>query len=598
MRGAILCLTLWGSLLGGVVSPAGAEVTGDQVRVAIERSSAYLKRQQRPDGSWPDWPNNPGGVTALAALALLNAGVEPEDDSIQRALKHLRKLAGQESDKTKKTYVVALATMVFCKASPEKDRVPIEQNVAWLEKTQIVDGKRRGSWSYPSGSGDPSNAQFALLALHEAERIGVNVSARTWRLARAYWVDHQNADGSWGYEPGGVGTGSMTCAGIASLVITSNMVRQSNARVDGDRIRCCVQDESGEDGIRRAFQWLGSSQVFAVGHNPGRTRGWWTLYYLYALERAGRLTARRFIGEHDWYREGAERLLTMKGGETSDHWIGLGPCEGKSEQIATAFALLFLSKGRRPILLSKLKHGTDDDWNQHRSDVANLTQYVESRWKRDMTWQVVDLEKATVEDLLESPVLYLCGRTNPLPRAVAAREELARKVRDYLDGGGFLFAEAYSSGTDFDRELRDFLDRRVFPEPEYRLAPLPPQHPVWRTEEAVEAKYVRPLWGIEFGCRTSVIYSPPDASGAGRPSLSCLWELSRSGRDAEFSPEVQARIDAGKSIGINVLAYATNRELKFKDPAKPKAAGGGADDPFPRGRLYVANLRHMGGCNA
>ena len=47
------------------------------------------------------------------------------------------------------------------------------------------------------GNGDKSNSQFALLALHEAERAGVEVDYRTWALARAYWEDCQNADGSW-----------------------------------------------------------------------------------------------------------------------------------------------------------------------------------------------------------------------------------------------------------------------------------------------------------------------------------------------------------------------------------------------------------------
>jgi hypothetical protein len=280
MRGATLGLMLSGFVAGAIAPPVRAEVTAEQLRVAIDRSTAYLMRQQRPDGSWPDWANYSGGVTALATLALLNAGVEPDDDSIQRALQNLRKLAGQESDKSKKTYVVALATMVFCRASPEADGPLIEQNVTWLENNQVVDGKGRGGWSYPGGSGDPSNSQFALLGLYEAERSGVNVSARTWRLARASWIDLQNADGSWGYSRQGPGTGSMTCAGIASLVITSDMVRQSNARVDGDKIRCCVQNESDDDRIGRAFQWLGSNQVFAVSHNPGRTQGMWTLYYL------------------------------------------------------------------------------------------------------------------------------------------------------------------------------------------------------------------------------------------------------------------------------------------------------------------------------
>jgi hypothetical protein len=159
-------------------------------------------------------------------------------------------------------------------------------------------------------------------------------------------------------------------------------------------------------------------------------------------------------------------------------------------------------------------------------------------------------------------------------------------------------AEACCSGGDFDRGLRQFIDERVFPEEDFRLVPLPPDHPVWRTEEAVDAQYVRPLWGVEFGCRTSVIYSPPGATGEGRPSLSCLWEASRGGRDQEISPAAKAQIDAGLATGINVIAYATNRELKFKDPARPEAAGKATRDTFPRGRLYVANLRHTGGCDA
>lgn len=103
--------------------------------------------------------------------------------------------------------------------------------------------------------------------------------------------------------------------------------------------------------------------------------------------------------------------------------------------------------------------------------------------------------------------------------------------------------------------------RRVFPEKEYSLQLLPPEHPIWRAEETVDAKHLRPLWGIEFGCRTSVVYVPPDPEGL-RPSLSCLWELSRSERDRDYSDAVKAQTRAGLSIGINVLAYATNRELR------------------------------------
>jgi len=607
MRRAVVGVVLVLVLFGGVVPSLRADVTGDQVREAIDRAVAYLKRQQQPDGAWPDYlPSRGGpvavyhgGVTALSTLALLNAGVEPDDDCIRRALKHLRKV------KPETTYVTSLQTMVFAKAIPEIDRLLVARNVAWLERVQITEGAARGGWEYADHGRwpDNSNSQFALLALHEAERIGVGVQGQTWRLAKAYWEKGQNPDGSWGYRldqrsgrTSGLPSGSMTCAGIASLVIASNMVRGTNAQAEGDRIRCCLESKSDDNPIRRGLEWLGSH--FAVRSNPfgAREGKVYHLYYLYGVERVGRMTAHRFLGSHDWYREGAEHLLRMKGGAASDHWIGI--FNEENTLVATSFALLFLSKGRRPILLSKLKHGGDDDWNRHQSDVGNLTRYVESRWKRDLTWQVVDLKAAKVEDLLESPVLYFSGRNNPLPASAAAQEQLARKLRDYVDRGGFLWVEAYSSGADFDRAFRAFLNERVFPEPEYRLAPLPPEHPIWRTEEAVDAKYVRPLWGIEFGCRTSVVYFPPEASGHVRPSLSCLWELSRRGREEEFSPEVQGQVGAGLSIGINVLAYATNRELKFKDPARPEPVKSQTGGPSGRGRLYVANLRHVGGCDA
>ena len=62
---------------------------------------------------------------------------------------------------------------------------------------------------------------------------------------------------------------------------------------------------------------------------------------------------------------------------------------------------------------------------------------------------------------------------------------------------------------------------------------------------------------------------------------------------------MQAQIDAALSLGINVLAYATNRELRTKEgffANQPNARG--PIDRVERGRLYVAKLRHPGGCDA
>ena len=204
MKARVAAAVLVIGSLASIVGTLRAEVTAKQVRQAIDRGVQYLKSQQRVDGSWIEmW--QPGGITALCTLALLDAGVDPSDESMQRALSYLRKI------EPKYTYVVSLQTMVFARAEPEKDLLLIRRNVTWLEDTQIRHSEwYSGAWSYPGGEGDNSNSQFALLALHEAENVGVSASEQTWQLANDYWKRCQKENGAWTYNKQAPGTGSMT----------------------------------------------------------------------------------------------------------------------------------------------------------------------------------------------------------------------------------------------------------------------------------------------------------------------------------------------------------------------------------------------------
>ncbi len=550
-------------------------ITAEQVRDAIEGGVKYLLDEQNANrGTWNDIGKYPGGVTSLCTLALLNAGVDPKHSQIQKSLARLRSIEPSA------TYSVALQTMVFCAAEPRKDQFLIQRNVRWLEETQL----EKGLWSYPGAAGDNSNSQFAVLALHEAERVGAKVQPETWEKAAEYWAGAQNPDGSWGYLtkwPDGLG--SMTCAGVAATVICSGHVSRPNAEVKNGLVQCC-QPQQDDDSLERALTWLGRN--FSVSRNPGR-RGMgnvWHFYYLYGLERVGRLTARRLIGDHDWYREGAEFLIGHQDA-FSHNWAGTSTAEN-NPHVATSMALLFLSKGRRPVLMAKLSHGPGDDWNNHRSDIANLTSRAEELWNLDLTWQIFDLQAASVDDLLQAPVLFLTGSKTP---DLKGQE---KKIRDYLDRGGFLFAEACCvDGSRFESGFRKFLDR-VFPEKEYRLRRVGPEHPLWRVEEVVrpESPYVGRLWTIEYGCRTCVVFSEID--------LSCYWELYGQGRPRGLPKTIKDRLADANAIGMNILAYATNRDPKGKETAFVDAINlEELNVASSRGIIQIAKLQHGGGCN-
>ena len=484
--------------------------------------------------------------------------------------------------------------MAFCLADPGTFKPQIEDNVAWLVERQLrTRNENDGGWSYVGDNpelerADNSNSQFALLALYEAELIGIEIDAEVWSRAQDYWSRMQNDDGSWGYRssslnpqgfPSGYGTGSMTCAGIASLAICADVGETSRASVNGDEVRCC-QEAEDEIALRisRGLNWLGKH--FSVRTNPGHAVGSdsYFYYYLYALERVGRLTANRFVGRSDWYREGAETLLRRKA-PLSQFWTAQKDFN-RNDCVSTAFALLFLSKGRRPLLISKLKYGEDDGWNEHPNDLAHLTGRVEREWDARLVWQTIDADKATVDDLLQTPILAISGTTSPVPTDPLKKERLVQNLRGYLEQGGFVFAEAIDGDVSFESGFRELM-KDVLAEEGGDFQILDPSHPIWTTEKIVDPDFARPILGLDFGCRTSVVLVPaqrprPGADGRrpsvadDRPSLSCLWEATKNRPRASdgtngASERVSREIEAAFAIGINVCAYATNRRPKHKD---------------------------------
>jgi hypothetical protein len=209
-----------------------------------------------------------------------------------------------------------VATGGDAKAEPKKE--PEKKDEAAPVKRIKITKQRNGP-----GGGDHSNTQYAALGLRACHDAGIDLPAEVIEKAAKQWRNSRARDGGWDYTQAGRGpsTGSMTTAGVASLIIYDHILGQD-----------WKQDADVVGGI----EWLAAN--FSVEKNPGG--GGWHLYYLYGLERVGMLFGTETIGKREWYREGAGFLLRRQGADGS--W-------NATVWYDTCFAILFLKRATKSL---------------------------------------------------------------------------------------------------------------------------------------------------------------------------------------------------------------------------------------------------------
>lgn len=187
---------------------------------------------------------------------------------------------------------------------------------------------RTKDWGARPKGGDNSVSQFAVLGLRSVERRVGEVTEESWRRATELFRTRQRADGGWAYNAGGSSYGSMTCAGVCSLAIARHALGESEPLLD--------------EAIVQGVEWL--AREFAA-ENPGKDDH--HLYWLYSVERVGRLLEIDFLGEHEWYPVGARYLIECQ--QADGRWeSGLG--HEKDARVATSFALLFLTRSTETLV--------------------------------------------------------------------------------------------------------------------------------------------------------------------------------------------------------------------------------------------------------
>lgn len=473
------------------------------------------------------------GLNALAGYALLQAGLAlPNDRRLDVKGELMRKVLDNmkrmNADGTYATYARGIRATALAVHNRAEDRDQLRDDCNYL-----VRNVRGGCYTYGDlnwrqnrvstrvREGDNSNAQYGLLGVWSAVEVGVGeASPAYWSMVQGHWAEAQGPDGMWGYLPNfgrgrmgpGGGTYAMTVAGIASLFVTHDYL-------EAPRVATQVGRPAFSGALARGLQWLekGDNALGDAGANAG-SGGWGGGYDLYGLERVGLASGFKYFGKHDWYRELAEAVMAR---QFANGAFG--------DLIETSYCVLFLARGRHPLLMNKLRF--EGNWANRPRDLSNLTRFATRELERPLNWQIVPLERPWT-DWADAPVLYLASHVS-----VKLTERDIKQLRAYIEAGGMLFTHADANSKPFNAFVFDLAKRL---HPDYELQELPEDHEIY--EIAFKVPEPRPrLRYMTNGSRILWVHSDNDLSSA--------W---------------QARSEKVKrpafDLGVNLFLWATGKQ--------------------------------------
>ncbi|MEE2719489.1 MAG: hypothetical protein VX727_06875 [Planctomycetota bacterium] len=587
-----ICLLLLLIPAGGLRAVDPDSLTDATVERAREAIVEMIWSHQDPQRHWdpvtmPEYESTNqhlGGYTALACLALITAGESYQDPRFERPLADLQRA------ELRGTYAVSTRAAIWAEL-PQRFRPRLQQDADWLMKSWNVDA---AGWDYranPDGTlsrPSPSVRHFGTLALWAASRRGITIPPGLLDALERVTIRNQRADGAWHYPSSGQprSSGSMTAAGLLTLYITQELLHAEEYR----RLRRDASSPVSE-AIDRGLSWMDDN--YDPRRNPGGGRGSrFPMYYQYAVERVALAGGLRTFGGHDWFREGAatilDRLFDERGGELvlkSTYAPG-----GKASALRElCFSLLFLSRGRAPIAVNKLRF--DGRWNNRPRDMVNWTRWLSEEREIDVNWQVVDIDSEP-ETWLDAPILCIVS-DEELPWIAPQREAIrtfdreasaylerrrngtlasgerpprppsideVEKIRRFIARGGLVLAINEGRSDAFAASVRD-MGTLLNPRAE------------WKTVEQDDAIYRTPvkiakrtkILALSNGVRDQILLIPggdvsADLQVINRKSEPVLQTLSNIHAQASGMNRFRPRLDAARS-GWNGAAGSTRAAL-------------------------------------
>ncbi len=482
------------------------EVPVEDIRKAIADAVDKIIKTQRDDGGFSlsnakRLKEYPVGNTALAVMALEYARPHVAGERRTHTFAAIRKgvsYIAQQPPETK-TYSAGLTICALFMENPQRYRRIIGTYATMLVISQHDREYASGEWGYDlrpyrkifaGASGglkpwaDKSNTQFALLGLYHASRAGFQVPRVVWERSARHYVRAQFDDGGWGYMPTRRPKpyANMTIASTISLNLCEEMMRSKR------HWQC--KPPPRIKPIENGLKW--------IGDNWERKKIGSDTYGLYALERLGIIMGRANIGEHDWYNEGARKLLS------NPTWSSFA----SSSEVSTAFGLMFLARGLEPIVINKLQRRDTNDWNNDPYDVKHLVEYIRDHYQQLVQWRIVTLE-APLELLTRTPMLYISGHDE-----LDFNEQEKEKLKAYVANGGTIIGQACCGKKPFHRSFHKLVDE-LFGS---KLTTLPHTHDIYQRmrTRGLAPKPVIKIATLQNGQGPpAVIYLPHDHS--------CRW---------------------------------------------------------------------------
>ena len=506
---ALAAVTVW-------ASGTGWAVTDEEVGQAIDRIKQYFyERQDQDTGSWEFRSKlaarkhdvqQAGGETALVTQALLVSGESSQNPNIAKALKFLREA------KMHGSYAVAVRTHVWSYLPQEYINL-LEADAGWL--MEMATKHKLGLFGYTialaekNAAIDHSSTQYGMLGLWQASKRGMRIPTKFWEGWVEHFIKFQLDDGGWNYGryPSDKSSGAMTAAGLTALYVGQQELYRSRK----------APEPKITEAIQKGLGWL--DKRFKGVSNINK-EGEYNYYFIYGIERVALASGVKFLNQKDWYQTCASHIVNevKETGSIGDDYVD------------TAFALMFLARGRYPVWINKLEV-PGKRWNNHPNDLYFLSQYLSNQREGEVNWQVVSVD-SNPEDWLIAPVAYLASN-----EAVEFNDTQKAAIKRYLDMGGLLVANPDDGSPAFTSSIKK-LAQDLYPD--YKLERLAPDHGLFDSWHRLTDTRAQAVTGLSNGARQLILLAESD------------WGFS-----------LQADKEPGKSpvwqLAANLFAYATNR---------------------------------------